>query len=95
MAKFLKIVNGVPRMVDVTAASVYEAAYDVSSNISAGTAITLPGGHTYDGAELTVFLNGQKLLLTEDYAYVGTPPRTQVSFTFDLIPGDRIVFRTE
>jgi hypothetical protein len=28
-----------------------------------------------------------------DYNYVSSPPRTQVTFTFDLVVGDVILFR--
>jgi hypothetical protein len=94
MTKVLKIINGVPRMVDM-AASFYEVAYNVTNNISAGTPVTLPEGKSYNSTELSVFINGQKLVLMEDYDYVSVPPRTQVYFTFDLIPNDTITFKVE
>lgn len=91
----LQIVNGVSRGVTV-AASIYEQAVTVGSGgISTGTPVTLPNSETYDSTELTVRLNGQLLENVIDYQYEGTVPRTQVSFTFDLLEGDRIVFRKE
>jgi len=52
--------------------------------IAAGTAITLPLGKTYTGNELQLKLNGIDLVPVRDYNFVGTAPRTQVSFTFIL-----------
>lgn len=49
-------------MVDM-AASFYEVAYNVTNNISAGTPVTLPEGKSYNSTELSVFINGQKLVL--------------------------------
>lgn len=91
----LQIVNGVARGVTV-AASIYEQTVTVGpGGISTGTPVTLPSAETYDSTELTVRLNGQLLENVIDYQYEGTVPRTQVSFTFDLVEGDRIVFRKE
>ena len=74
---------------------VYEQAVDVGSTITAGTAVTLPSAATYSGTELSIYLNGSRLENLYDYTYVGVVPRTQVSFTFDLYSGDRVVFRKE
>ena len=90
-------------------AQVYSAVYDatltlVTSSpgagqiigpITAGTAVTLPNSQTYNSSELNVFLNGQKLEVTFDYTYVGSVPRTQIQFTFDLVVGDMIEFNIE
>jgi hypothetical protein len=40
-----------------------------------------------------VDFEGQTLENGYDFNYVGTPPRTQVAFTFDLLVGDRLYFR--
>lgn len=92
MAKFLKIINGVPREIEFSAAG-YEADYTVSSTIPTGTPITLPSSGTYTDIDLEVFLNGHRMYAGSDYNYVGFPPRTQVAFTFDLLANDIIKFR--
>ena len=59
----------------------------------AGVSVTLPVSGTYSGDELEVYLNGAKLYNIEDYIYVGSGARTQVQFTFDLVVGDKVLFR--
>ena len=96
MARFLRIHNGVPRSFDETASTpIYDETYNVTSTIVSGTPVTLPASGTYDSAELLVYLNGQRLAVTDDYTYVGVPPRTQVAFTFDLLSGDKVRFRKD
>jgi hypothetical protein len=63
--------------------------------VTAGTAITLPNGATYTGAEVEVYLSGQRIEDVIDYNYVGGGARTQISLTFDLVVGDRIRFRID
>lgn len=75
---------------------VYEEVYDVVSDIPAGTPITLPSGGTYTSDDLEVWLNGQGLVSIEDYNYVGSPVRSQIEMTFDLVGGvDKIKFRVD
>jgi hypothetical protein len=94
MGKFLRLVNGVPRSLDEAASSpIYDERIVIASNIAAGTNVTLPLSGTYDGQELEVYFRGQVLDDVLDYNFVGSPPRTQVQFTFDLVPGDTIRFR--
>jgi hypothetical protein len=94
MGKFLRLDNGVPRSFDEAASStIYDQATVVGSTITTGTPVTLPASGTYDSQELEVYLNGQVLDDVVDYNFEGSPPRTQVSFTFDLVAGDRIRFR--
>lgn len=81
------------RDVVATLPTIYDEQYDVIATISAGTSVTLPLSGTYSGDELEIHLNGQKLYHAEDYTYVGSAPRTQVQFTFDLIAGDKVLFR--
>ena len=109
MAKFLRLINGIPRMLEESASSIttYDDYIDVvasgASNdneinvadASAGMNITLPNGGTYSGIELKVYLNGTILEDVFDYAYVGSGTRTAVNFTFDLEVDDRIKFRLE
>jgi len=88
----LALVRGVPRMMTVLP-TIYNQNYTVGAGgITTGTAITLPASQTYTGAELNVELNGQVMDPTVDYSYVGSAPRTQVSFTFDLVQNDVITF---
>ena len=94
MSKVVRVISGIPRYQEL-GATAYEETYSVASPISAGTDITLPNSGTYTSSELTIYLNGQKMTYLEDYAYVGTPPRTQVEFLFDLVAGDLVVFRKE
>jgi hypothetical protein len=105
MAKFTRIVNGVLRSFDETPLpAIYDEyllvvsgtpsnANEITGPINAGTAITLPNGGQYTGDELMVDFEGQTLENGYDFNYVGTPPRTQVAFTFNLLVGDRLYFR--
>lgn len=94
MGKFLRLVNGIPRSFEEAAGTpIYDERFDVVSTITAGTNVTLPSSGTYDGQELEVYFNGQVLDDVIDFTFVGSPPRTQVQFTFNLEPGDVIRFR--
>lgn len=94
MAKFLRLVNGVPRSFDeASSVTIYDEYIDVVSPITTGVPVTLPASGTYDSQELEVYLNGQMLDDVLDYTFEGSPPRTQVAFTFDLVIGDVIRFR--
>jgi len=65
----------------------------VSGTVTSGTEVSLPSGMTYTNYEVEIFLNGMRLSLTEDYAYVGSVPRSKVTFTFDLVDGDKLSFK--
>ena len=67
----------------------------INAPLPAGTSITLPASQTFTATELQIYLNGDRLEPTFDYTYVGSPPRTQIQFTFDLAVGDRIDFRID
>jgi hypothetical protein len=107
MGKFLRLTNGVGRHADEAGAtSIYDqslvvvsgtpGAGEIQGPIITGTNVTLPGGQTYTSDELRIELNGQGLDPVFDYNYVGgSPPRTQVAFTFDIEVGDRINFRID
>jgi hypothetical protein len=94
MAKVVKITNGIPTYAEL-AASAYEGVYNVVGTITTGTPITLPSSGTYTDSDLSVYLNGQRMTYVEDFVYVGSPPRTQISMLFDLISGDILTFRRE
>jgi hypothetical protein len=105
MAKFTRIVNGVLRSFDESSTPTIYDEYllvvsgspsngnEITGPINAGVNVTLPNSGQYTGDELMVDLNGQTLENGYDFNYVGTPPRTQVAFTFQLLVGDRLYFR--
>jgi len=95
MAK-LALVSGIPRMVaEAAAVTIYDQTYDVVSGITTGVSVTLPSAGTYTGEELEIRLNGVRMDSGIDYNFVGSPPRTQVQFTFDLVIGDQLNFRVD
>jgi hypothetical protein len=97
MAKFLRLVNGVPRMAEESASqTIYDETLSVNTTIASGTPISLPSAETYEGDELEVRLNGIRLDVVADYNYVGAgPSRTQITMTFELIDGDELRFRID
>lgn len=106
MAKFLRLSNGIPRSFNEgSSVTIYDqsltvvtsgaGANQINGPVTSGTSVTLPGSQTYTSAELQIYLNGDRLEPVFDYTYVGSPPRTQVQFTFDLVVGDRIDFRID
>jgi hypothetical protein len=108
MANFLRISNGVARSFPESSSStIYDQSLSVLASgasgpnqingpIITGTNVTLPASGTYNGAELQIYINGNRAEPIFDYSYVGAgPSRTQVQFTFDLIAGDRIDFRID
>jgi len=96
MGNFLRLQNGIPRSAaEGSGAAIYDASVELASPITAGTSVTLPSSQTYDSGELEVYLNGTRLEAVFDYTYVGSPPRTQVQFTFNLVVGDHYRFRID
>lgn len=96
MTNFLRLQNGVPRAIaEAGNPTIYDQGVDVASPITAGTSITLPAAATYTAGELEVYLNGTRLENVLDYTYVGSPPRTQIQFTFDLVVNDHYRFRID
>lgn len=93
--KVLALVNGVARMV-ASADLIYDEVVVVpSEGWIAPQNVTLPGSQTYEGEELQVYLDGQRLEENVDFNYVGSSPRTQIQTTFDLLGGERLRFRIE
>lgn len=99
MAYLVNMVNGVPHLVNAGSANIYDEIITLGSNITSGTPVTLPNSGTYTDKDLEVYLRGQRLSPVLDYNYVGSAPRTQVTFTFDLftdaVSPDVIRFRVE
>jgi len=106
MGNFLRLTSGVPRsFAESSSVTIYDqsltlvasspGANEIIGPITTGTSVTLPGSQTYTAAELQIYLNGDRLEPLFDYTYVGSPPRTQVQFTFQLEIGDRLDFRID
>ena len=97
MAKFLTLVNGVPRMVSESSSlTIYDQTTVIGvGGLATGSPLTLPNAQTYTGDELEVYFNGQRVEDVLDFNWVGTAPRTQVTFTFDLVQGDAIRLRID
>lgn len=106
MAKFLRLSNGVPRsFAEGASVTIYDqsltvvpsgaGANQINGPVTTGASVTLPGAQTYTAIELQIYLGGQRLEPVFDYSYVGSAPRTQVQFTFDLMVGDRLDFRID
>jgi len=108
MAKKLALVNGIPRMTEESSApTIYDEHIDVvasgasgdnqinEASATTGSPITLPNSGTYEGQELEVYINGNRVEDVVDYNFVGSGTKTQVSFTFDLEVDDRIRFRVD
>lgn len=98
MGKFLRIgTNGFPKMFDESSTpTIYDQSLTMGiGGLPTGTPLTLPSSQTYDSLELEVYLNNVRLTPIADYNYVGTVPRTQVSFTFDLLQSDVVRFRID
>lgn len=97
MAKKLALVNGIPRMIDESASpTIYDETSTIGvGGLSTGSPLTLPSAQTYDSSELEIYLNNIRIEDVIDYNYVGIVPRTQVSFTFDLLETDIVRFRVD
>lgn len=102
----LALINGLPRMQNENSApTVINQYFDVvlsgasgqnqrnEADCTASTPITIPNSATYTDTELLVFVNNipQDQLL--DFNWVGTAPRTQIFFTYNLKAGDHVRFR--
>ena len=103
MAKFLRLSNGVPRsFTESSGISIYDesllvvasgaGAGEINGPITAGTPVTLPASQTYTGAELEIYLNGDRIEDVIDYTFTSS---TQVTFTFDITVRDRLRFRID
>ena len=94
MTKALSLINGIGRMITINAFdSFYDDKYTFAVDTSSGTNITLPNTGTYSNVELRVFLMGQFLEVGQDYAYVGSIPRTQIQLLQDMSSGNSLRFR--
>lgn len=97
MSIALKLVNGIPRSVTVSAtSSFYDETVTVpNGGYTPGTVVTLPSSMTYTDIELLVFLDGQLLEVGDDYTYVGTAPRTQIQIIPELFENEKLRFRIQ
>ena len=71
---------------------------ELTAPVAASTSVKIPKNtrnsniqesYEVNGADLQIFLNGQKLALDDDYTEVDS---TNVSFAFDLVEGDIVTF---
>lgn len=93
--RYLTMASGIPRLAVEPGGAVYDESTAIGVTVTTGTNVTLPASGTYTSGELEIYLNGQQLEDVIDYNFVGSPPRTQVQFTFDLVAGDVLRFRKD
>lgn len=95
LKSFMESTSGLPAIYDQTLTVVASSPgpNEILGPVPAGNNVTLPASGTYDGQELEIYVNGVTLDDVLDFNFVGTPPRTQVQFTFDLEVGDKVRFR--
>jgi len=95
MAKALRIINGVPRTVDVTmSVEYYDETYLVpDGGLAANALITLPSLGTYKSTDLKVFRNGVLWEVEQQFDYVGeSEDKDQIEILYPLDAGERIRF---
>lgn len=105
MTKLVQLLNGVPRVNNISTGAgptIYDehvtivasgaGANEMNGPVTSGSPVTLPGAKTYTAEELEVYVNGQRLEDVFDYSHASS---TTVTFTFDLVVGDRIRFRID
>lgn len=94
MALVLKLVNGIPIMVDILTGGVsYDEEELLSSTVAANSNYTIPNSKTYSlgGYELQVFVDGIAQRVGTDYDEVST---TQIKFpNKTILAGQRIRIR--
>lgn len=98
MGKFLRLTSGVMRSFDESnSPTIYDQNATIGGGgLTTGSALTLPSSQTYDSQELEVYLNNVRLTPVLDYNYVGaSAPRTQITFTFDLLANEVVRFRID
>jgi len=89
MGKFLRIVNGIPRMIDesgtptiyddylVVVASGASGPNEINlADVGTGSPISLPNGGDYESDELEIYLNGNRIEDVVDYNWQGSGTRT-------------------
>jgi hypothetical protein len=97
LAKVLEMVNGIRRLrTEAGTVSIYDETSTIGvGGLTTGSPLTLPSSQTYTSDELEVYLNGQRMDAVLDYNVEGSPPRTQISWTFDLVENDLVRFRID
>lgn len=92
MATILKLVNGLPTMVD-TADTAFDDSIYYASGLTSGTNITIPNSNEFintDASDIIITVNKQLQEVTRDFTVVGSSPYTQIQFSYDL-PSDSVV----
>ena len=96
MAKFLRLINGIPTTVEVSSsgATTYQASYLVVTPLVINDTVTLPNGETYNGTidELVVKRNGVEWTEGIEYQYQNTTSATYITVLQDVPVDSRINF---
>lgn len=98
MGKFLRLVNGIPRMQDeAVGGSAYDESIYYSSGLTANTNITLPNSGSFSDSmakDILVIINDRVAEVTRDFTVVGAGPTyTQIKFIYALSNDSVVRFR--
>lgn len=97
MAKFLRLVNGLPTSYDEAGSTPYDESIYYASGLAANTAITIPNSGSFTDSlakDLIIIVNDLIRENTVDYEVVGAGPTfTQVRFIYDLPLHSRVRFK--
>ena len=98
MAKFLRLVNGLPISYDEAGSTPYSESIYYVSGLAANTNITLPNSGSFSNSsakDLLVIVNDLVKEVTRDFDVVGAGPSyTQIKFIYDLPNHAVVVFRS-
>lgn len=92
MAIVLKLVNGLPTMVN-TADTAFDESIVYASGLTANTDITIPNSNEFinaDASDIIITVNKQLQEVTRDFTVQGSSPYTTIRFIYDL-PSDSVV----
>ena len=93
MGSALRALKGMPR---ISSSVIYDEFITIGvGGLTAGATLTLPSSQTYTDVDLEVSLEGEILDVVQDYNYVGSAPRTQITTVIDLLEGEKIRFRID
>lgn len=98
MAKFLKLVNGIPVMTDLPGISdPYDESIYYAAGLAANTNITLPNSGDFadsSSKDILIILNDRVVEVTRDFDVVGAGPTyTQIKFIYDLTTNAVVRFK--
>lgn len=90
MAKFLRMVDGIPTTIDVSSlTTTYQSSFLVSTPLAINDTVTLPNGETYDGTidQLKVERNGVGWVEGVEYQYQNSTTATYIT-VLQAVPAD-------